>query len=1071
MSVDSKDPFDGYFQKLLKTEGGYVNNKNDRGGKTKFGITLNTLKSVNPKATEKDLRGLSKEQAKKIYKDEFYLRYRINELPAYIREQVFDIAVNSGPGTAIKLIQELAGVKQDGVIGPNTIKAASLVTNNKLADRRQQLYNAIVEKDPTQEEFIDGWTNRANSFRDKEMTQEGPTSESTTSTETSLSDADLASMNLDSDLLGQYYDMGNSRTESRVSNLIEQQKVRDKLKQNQLDLAVAGGEGKTFRQQERESLLQDLKRLQKDPLTAPDYNKNILYSGFDYGPAVPPVISTEIPGEQLTVPLENTVQPLSTPPPSLEPSKEDLLYKRNSLLQAPPEFNDGTNKVKYYEDGINFAGLDYDSPVLIKQYDNYLNSLNRGVAPTDVQKAANDRVLLLAKQQENQEEIDLLNKRMAIQAGDSVGAEFNAAQLAQLTHQANVLNSPEFANLPPPPEEALGFDFVPRIIDNNKPREVVQAGLVPPALEEAVSKVSSVPSALPTTTSQLIMSQPPVIETEFDVANQENSSFDINDTMRGVFEPIGEIIQNNPLKDAIRAGRKTMQQEKQLDNFFNQQIVNQSKGVPGGNLPVPKEIPGFDPNNLFNKKPPPSDLLENEIPPITETESEVTSAGSPPVLPEGNFDPGISGDTGFDNGRGLAVTSTGIQFNGKLVATPTLPEERQQIAKQLGQDEKSIGKKITPFLKKWFGIEGEDLSRALGLYLMSRLTGASHEGSMRWAGKTALDTSAKRQALEAKTTLANAEKDKTIEALVDAGYTEASARSYVQTKLDDVLVRSGSRSGALKETGNSVQVGIRGLPGFTYANGYEVEDPSGNKYNVFRVPNSVFRDPKPGFKTVNESQLAQLIANATGGNGRIVPYDKSMDTQEGRTKAAIDFTDGVYKTYVKELFTGADDKVRRQIPTAYSSVARWMQDTMEYKFYEPGIQQEAQVVLLTAMKDMRNDLDSGRISNVDDATPYVKRSILTSAALPTGQLWITADGKNTVSATKTNEIWSKLKSHNSSPAAIKTNFKKLHQTFVRQKKNGDLPSMSLKKSKENEFSVWVMKTLNDKEALEVILSE
>ena len=160
------DPFDKYFEKLLAAEGGWSDHKADRGGKTNLGITLKTLRSINPKATEQDLRNLTKDQAKQIYKQNYYDGPGISKLPESIRGQAFDIAVNAGPGRAAKFIQELGGVAQDGVIGPDTIAAAEGITNNALADRRQAHYDSLIANDPSQAAFQKGWKNRADKYRD-----------------------------------------------------------------------------------------------------------------------------------------------------------------------------------------------------------------------------------------------------------------------------------------------------------------------------------------------------------------------------------------------------------------------------------------------------------------------------------------------------------------------------------------------------------------------------------------------------------------------------------------------------------------------------------------------------------------------------------------------------------------------------------------------------------------------------------------------------------------------------------------------------------------------------------------
>ena len=135
----------------MKHEGGWSDHKADRGGKTNLGITIGTLRSINPNATEEDLRNLTKDQAKAIYRKNYYEGPGIDKLPENIREQAFDIAVNSGPSRALKMVNEVAS-KGD-------------LTNDALADRRQSFYNSLVSNNPSQKAFIKGWTNRANSFR------------------------------------------------------------------------------------------------------------------------------------------------------------------------------------------------------------------------------------------------------------------------------------------------------------------------------------------------------------------------------------------------------------------------------------------------------------------------------------------------------------------------------------------------------------------------------------------------------------------------------------------------------------------------------------------------------------------------------------------------------------------------------------------------------------------------------------------------------------------------------------------------------------------------------------------
>jgi len=164
---------------VLKKEAGFVNHKNDRGGATNLGITQATLSAwLGRPATINDVKNISKDTAAKIYKKEYYLDPKIDLLPDLIEPIVFDISVNSGPGRAIKILQQALFDKgypvgaADGVIGKNTIRYANdwvdalgVVAINTLVDYRIKFYKKIIANDPKQKVFENGWLARAESFR------------------------------------------------------------------------------------------------------------------------------------------------------------------------------------------------------------------------------------------------------------------------------------------------------------------------------------------------------------------------------------------------------------------------------------------------------------------------------------------------------------------------------------------------------------------------------------------------------------------------------------------------------------------------------------------------------------------------------------------------------------------------------------------------------------------------------------------------------------------------------------------------------------------------------------------
>lgn len=168
---------------IIKTEGGYVNHPNDRGGPTKYGITLKTYKEYtkNYFATEEDIKNLNKEKAYEIYEQMYLIDTKIINLTnGILREIALDMAVNFGPSTAIKIIQETINrigedsLVEDGILGPNTEKIVNKTFEymgryfiNLICDVREEKYRNIVKRNPSQQVFLKGWINRTDLFRTK----------------------------------------------------------------------------------------------------------------------------------------------------------------------------------------------------------------------------------------------------------------------------------------------------------------------------------------------------------------------------------------------------------------------------------------------------------------------------------------------------------------------------------------------------------------------------------------------------------------------------------------------------------------------------------------------------------------------------------------------------------------------------------------------------------------------------------------------------------------------------------------------------------------------------------------
>ena len=163
--------FDKAFQDVIGFEGGYVNNPNDKGGETKYGISKRSYPNV-------DIKNLTLDGAKEIYYKDFWNTIRL-ELSLIDDEKIaielFDTAVNMGVGVASKFLQEALNLMNrnqkewndlivDGYCGFETLKAYKKARKDILLKVLNGLqfcrYKSIVEKNPTQEVFFNGWMKR-----------------------------------------------------------------------------------------------------------------------------------------------------------------------------------------------------------------------------------------------------------------------------------------------------------------------------------------------------------------------------------------------------------------------------------------------------------------------------------------------------------------------------------------------------------------------------------------------------------------------------------------------------------------------------------------------------------------------------------------------------------------------------------------------------------------------------------------------------------------------------------------------------------------------------------------------
>ena len=163
-----KNNFDKAFHFIIGIEGGYVNNPNDPGGETKYGIS----KIAYPKM---DIKKLTIDDAREIYKRDYWNKINADVLPDRIDIAIFDTCINTGIKMSIKLFQRAINnisdskIIVDGILGPKTLTAAESAECSSLLYsiffERCSYYTQLADRNPKLEKFLKGWMNRVIKLR------------------------------------------------------------------------------------------------------------------------------------------------------------------------------------------------------------------------------------------------------------------------------------------------------------------------------------------------------------------------------------------------------------------------------------------------------------------------------------------------------------------------------------------------------------------------------------------------------------------------------------------------------------------------------------------------------------------------------------------------------------------------------------------------------------------------------------------------------------------------------------------------------------------------------------------
>lgn len=173
---------------IVAREGGYVNDPDDPGGATNFGVTIGTMRRLGLDLTgdgvisTADVRRLTRDQAIDIFITHYFDRPRIAELPNAIQASVFDMYVNAG-ANAVRILQRLLNrmgyeIAVDGILGPQTIAAAHEAYENApkhfanaYGIERRNYYFRLADARPASRKYArtraggkGGWIKRAEEF-------------------------------------------------------------------------------------------------------------------------------------------------------------------------------------------------------------------------------------------------------------------------------------------------------------------------------------------------------------------------------------------------------------------------------------------------------------------------------------------------------------------------------------------------------------------------------------------------------------------------------------------------------------------------------------------------------------------------------------------------------------------------------------------------------------------------------------------------------------------------------------------------------------------------------------------
>lgn len=177
--------FQRAFQHTVRFEGGFVDDPDDPGGATNYGVSLRYLLSTGEieafdydadgDVDADDIRKMTPEDAQKIYAERFWFDWMTTFKYELLAVKVFDFGVNTGPGQAGKFLQRAINEQLprghrlivDGIVGPATCRIVkdltldqNIIAADDLEDHAARFYYGLSEKRRASRKYLFGWLRR-----------------------------------------------------------------------------------------------------------------------------------------------------------------------------------------------------------------------------------------------------------------------------------------------------------------------------------------------------------------------------------------------------------------------------------------------------------------------------------------------------------------------------------------------------------------------------------------------------------------------------------------------------------------------------------------------------------------------------------------------------------------------------------------------------------------------------------------------------------------------------------------------------------------------------------------------